>query len=229
VADDRTLAFLEELERADGEAAAMLTELEGFATQVEELRRRAVELEAFLIRLPAERNRRREASDEARRQVEAARADLEGAEGDLAAAVLTGDDRRVTTAERRVVRARDALHMAERGAAEAESLRESLEAEARDAGAESAELSGRALRLAEELRARPRLAETSGDFRAGGLDAIAEWTAGARAALFVATGSLAAERDALIRQANELGALVVGEQVAGGSAAEVARRIRRAG
>ena len=55
-----------------------------------------------------------------------------------------------------------------------------------------------------------------------------EWAGRARAALFVARGGLAAERDAVVRQANELGALVLGEPLTAGGPASVARRIEGA-
>ena len=45
----------------------------------------------------------------------------------------------------------------------------------------------------------------------------------ARAALLVARSSLASQRDAVIRQANELGSLVLGEPLAARSPADVAR------
>ncbi|MDQ3857803.1 MAG: hypothetical protein M3327_05050, partial [Actinomycetota bacterium] len=54
---------------------------------------------------------------------------------------------------------------------------------------------------------------------------VARWATEARAALFVARGRLAAEREALIRQANELGTVVLGEPLASQSAALVARRV----
>jgi hypothetical protein len=49
----------------------------------------------------------------------------------------------------------------------------------------------------------------------------------AGAALFVARGSVAAERDAVIRQANELASAMLGEPVAAGSVAVVRRQLER--
>ena len=87
----------------------------------------------------------------------------------------------------------------------------------------------RAARLADDLRDRPRIAETAGAFSGRELADVAEWAGTARAALFVARASLTADREALIRQANELAAVVLGEGVLVGGAAEVARRVRRSG
>ena len=55
--DERALAFIHELEQADEAAAAVLAELDELARETEAVRTRAVELEAFHIRLPAERER----------------------------------------------------------------------------------------------------------------------------------------------------------------------------
>jgi hypothetical protein len=54
---------------------------------------------------------------------------------------------------------------------------------------------------------------------------VAEWGTRARAALLVARSQLASERDAVVRQANELGASVLGEPLPALSAGEIARRV----
>jgi chromosome segregation ATPase len=228
VADVRTLAFLEELERADSAVAATLAELDSLADAVEATRTRAVELEAFLVRLPAERERLAAECDAAAARLEAVRSELAVAESELSAAEAE-DGARQEGLRHAVVRHRDALGMAERRAAEVRTESQAMEVEAEAAQGELPQLVERAESLADELRERPRLAETAGVVSRRDLVGVAEWAAGARAALFVARGSLASERDALIRQASELGAVVLGERVFGGSAAEVARRVRRAG
>lgn len=58
-----------------------------------------------------------------------------------------------------------------------------------------------------------------------GLDGVAEWSSGARAALLVARGTVATEREGVLRQANELGSALLGESLATSSAAIVARRV----
>jgi chromosome segregation ATPase len=227
VADERTLAFLRELERADSEIAETLAELDELAAEVDGLRRRAVELESFRVRLPGEHARLSAAKAEASGRVAQRREELAPAENELREADRAGDEHRSAAAQRAGVRARDALHMAERAEAEADAELEQLEAEARAVEDEGSEFVKRAARLATELRDRPRLAETAGSFSGQDLAAVAEWAGAARAALFVARGSLAGEREALIRQANELGAAVLGEPVYVASAAEVARRVRQ--
>ena len=229
MADDRTLAFLGELERADTESAELLAELDGLAAEVDALRLRAVEVEAFLLRLPAERERLGGGRVEAARRVKACRNELATAERELEAAERDRDERRIAAARHLVRRSLDAPHTAERVAGEADAELERLESNAATVERETSELVERAARLADDLRNRPRIAETAGAFSGCELAAVAEWAGTARAALFVARASLAAEREALIRQANELAAVVLGERVFSGGAAEVARRVRRSG
>jgi chromosome segregation ATPase len=229
VADEQTLAFLQELERADSEIADTLAKLDELAAAVDGLRRRTVELEAFRVRLPAERARLSTAKTETSGRVAQCREELAAAENELREADRAGDEHRSVAVQRAAVRARDALHMAERAEAEADAELEQLNAEARAVEDEGSELVKRATRLATELRERPRLAETAGSFSGQDLAGVAEWAGAAFAALFVARGSLAGEREALIRQANELGAAVLGEPVYVASAAQVARRVRQSG
>ena len=118
--------------------------------------------------------------------------------------------------------------MAERRGEELRAALAVLEADAADAEAEIPVLAGRARELAEALSRRPRLASEAAAAPGPDLERIAEWATQARAALFVARGALAAERDALIRQASELGSAVLGEPIAAAGAAEIVRRVERA-
>ncbi|MDQ3891244.1 MAG: hypothetical protein M3312_11945, partial [Actinomycetota bacterium] len=72
---------------------------------------------------------------------------------------------------------------------------------------------------------RPQLAEHGGAAPGPGLAGVSTWATSARAALFVARGGLVSEREAVIRQANELGALVLGEPLTSATPSLVARRI----
>jgi uncharacterized protein YhaN len=223
--DEPTRAFLHELERADEAVSATLAELDELAAAAEDVRTRALDLEAFGIRLPAERARLAAALVDAGRAADAAHATLARADQDVAEAERKQDVERVRAARRAEVRARDAVRMAERHVAELAAERDALEARAHEAAAEMPRLEARAAELAEALALRPRLAAEAGVRPGPGLAGIAEWGTQARAALFVARGGLAAERDAVIRQANELGSLVLGEPVAASSAAAIARRL----
>lgn len=225
VPDERTLAFLRELERADGEAATALAELDDLAARVERLRVRAPELARLAAELPVEQGRLRGALADARQRSDAARQDLRAAEAALEAA--PGDGRREAAARHAVTRAGDTLRMAER---KEEELSRELAQCQRDAEAtarESGELNETAASLAAELCGRPRLAEQAGAAPSAGLEGVGDWASAARAALFVARGTLAREREGLIRQANELGTILLGEPILASAASDVARRVER--
>jgi len=225
VADrERVLALLHELEGADAEKGVLLEELDRLANEIETVRGRAHELEDFEATLPWRRNELDAELARTSEEEDAAQAALAEAEG----AARTAKEDRKADARRFEVRARDRLSVAQRRRAEAVQAAESLEQEVRAAreGAGKAEECAHA--LARELRDRPRLAEDAGADPGPGLSGIVEWGETARAALFVARGQLAAERDAVIRQANEAGAAALGEPLTSSGAALVARRVERA-
>jgi chromosome segregation ATPase len=224
---DRRLAFIRELEQADEAVAVVLTELDDLYAACEAVRGRALELEAFFVRLPDERAAASLAEQGARAAVDESRAAAERAAQELRAAEAVHDDQRIAAARRFDVRARDALRTAERRRREAEEHAARLEAQADAAADEAQKLARRARELAAALGERPRLAVEAGELPAEGLAGIADWGTRARAALLVARGQLAAERDAVVRQANELGALVLGEPLTATSAAGVVRRVER--
>lgn len=226
MSEDARLAFARELERTDAEVAAVLEEVDELYERVESVRGRALELEAFLTIVPARREAAAAVVEE--RAVELAEAEATAAQAaaELAEAESSGDKQRLAAARRFEVRARDAASTATRRADEARAALDELDTQAADAGREAQELAGRAGELASALRERPRLAEAGAE-PAPGLPGVSEWASGARAALLVARSSLAAERDAVVRQANELGALVLGEPLTASSAATVARQVER--
>jgi chromosome segregation ATPase len=226
--DERALAFIHELEQADETVAVVLAELDDLARETEAVRARALELAAFMIRLPAKRERIATALAEAERHAGERRAGLRYADQELAAAEQSRDAERLMRALPAASRARDAALMAERKVESLESDLADLEQGAGAAEREATELETRTRTLAEGLRTRSGFAEHAGDKAQPGLVGVSEWASGARAALFVARGRLAAEREALIRQANELGALVLEEPLTASSAAVVARRVERA-
>jgi hypothetical protein len=191
------------------------------------VRERALELEAFFVRLPDERAAAARAEEEARAAAEERRVAAALAAQELRAAEAAGDDERLAAARRFDVRARDSVGTAERLRREAEEHAARLEAQADAADEEAKELARRAGELAGALAERPRLAADAGAPPEESLPGIAEWGTRARAALLVSRGQLAAERDAVIRQANELGALVLGEPLTATSAAGVVRRVER--
>jgi hypothetical protein len=224
---DRRLAILEDLERAEEGVAAELAEIEELYVACEQVRLAAHDLGGFLERLPDEREAAKREIAEAGRAVEDARAAFERAEQELAAAEKTGDDEVRAAARRFHIRTRDALHLAERRSRAADDHAAELEAAATAAEAQAEELSARARELADALGRRPRVAVEAGIPPDASPAQVAEWGTQARAALLVARSQVAAERDALVRQANELAANVAGEPVAAMSAAGAAGLLRR--
>ena len=223
------LEFLRELERADEAVAAVLAELDELADETQRIGARALELETFFVKLPAERERAAGALAAAAREATAARDAVAAAEVELAAAEERADAERLAAARRAEVRARDALRMAERRAAASRADAAELERAREDAEGETSTLDERARAIAAALATRSQLAENGGQPPDPGLAGISAWATQARAALFVARGGLAREREGVIRQANELGALVLGEPLTASSAATVARRVEQAG
>jgi small-conductance mechanosensitive channel len=224
---DARLALIRELERADEEVGVMLAELDELYAATEEVRKRALELEAFAARLPAAQAAAASALEETGLEANAARETAGQAAGELHAAEEAGDPERLAAARRFHVRARDSLAMAERRVEEAAQDARRLEDEAAAAEREVPAVEARAVELAAALSHRPRLAAEAGTRPGSGLPGVSDWAGRARAALLVARNSLAAERDAVIRQANELGSLVLGEPLAPVVTADVARRVER--
>lgn len=217
------LAVLRELERADEEIGAELAGLERLAAELDQLRAKAQDLQAFAARLPAERERRRAELDRARGEVR--EADRVFAEAEESVRTATPDAAR--DAELFAVRAQDRVSAAERRAAAAGAAATDLEIRAGEVTVESHRLHASARKLAADLRGRPRIAEDAGKEPGTGLDGVAAWGEAVRAALFVARGQLAAERDALIRQANEIGALALGEPLTAMGTGALARRVEQ--
>jgi hypothetical protein len=225
MADDERVAILGELERADEAVGVELAELDELYGAVEDVRGRAVELQELELRLPAERAVAAEAVVSAEHAVADADRTLARASAELEGAETAGDPERLAEARRFEIRARDHLHIAERKAASAQELAAELDARAEAAGREAAGLEARARELAEALERTPRLTDEAVASPGRGPDGVSEWGTRARAALLVARSQLAAERDAVLRQANELGAVLLGEALPPTSAAAVARRV----
>jgi hypothetical protein len=213
------LAELRELERADEAIAAALVEADELYAAVEDVRGRANALLALADRLPGEREAAAEAVANADRGLADARAAAEQAAAGLAEAEAGGDAERAAEARRFDLRARDALHMADRRAAaereRAAGLEERSAAAERDGAALEAEARELGERLGDDVAAEPE----------AGPGGVAEWGTEARAALLVSRSRLAAERDAVVRQAHELGAAVLGEDLPPLGAREVVRHV----
>lgn len=172
----------------------------------------AARIERRLAALPAEQSAAAGAVAEAERELAELRA--------VAEALPPSDE---PEAARAAQRARDRVRGAERRLAHARAELERLEHEAEELEAASAALAVRVRELADTLAQRPGLGDLTERRPGESLEEIAAWATEARAALLVARSGLVSQRDAVIRQANELGSLVLGEPLAARSPADVAR------
>jgi hypothetical protein len=206
----------------------VLAELDGLAAEVELIRVEAAAAVDRLERLPGERAAVGTEREEGEAAVTGRREAHRQATEALAQAESGRDEAQAAEARRAEVRARDLLSSAERRAERARAEEERLEAEEQALAHGAEELDRRAAALAAELARRPGLPEVTSPRGDAGPAGLAAWATETRAALFVARGRLASEREAVIRQANELGALVLGEPIVAASAADVARRVDRA-
>ena len=221
------LTHAAELERLDAAVARELETVRALAERVSGLRARAAEIVLALERVPHELQELVPRLAEAEMDVSRARSALETAEKRLEE--LEGARRRreddVERARSEVATAREVLtdagHQLERLAA----LEAGLHAEQRALGAEGEVLVLRAGEVATEIRDVPRVAEGARADPGASVEELEEWGARVRAALFVVHGTLEAERERIVAEANALGASVLGETLGATSVALVRRRI----
>lgn len=225
MAVDSTLAYLRELAGRDEAASSVLAELDRLAASTGAIRARADAVAALLAGAPAERDRLAGEVAESRAEVDRRAATLVDAERELATAEQGRDAERLAAARRFVVRARDSLSMARRKLEDAHEAQAALERRLAEAERDAPLIEREAADVAGELVGRARVPDEAARPPAPGLAGVAEWAVTARAALFVARGGAARERDEVIRQANELGSVVLGEQLAGSSVATILARV----
>jgi chromosome segregation ATPase len=223
--DEQALAFLRKLEGTDATLSAAEAALAELAAEVERVRLHAAEVDEFLARLPSERQRLQAERAKADPQAAHALRTSDGAEELFAVAERGRSEEGVAEARRAVIRTRDALRMAERHVSVLDEEAAELESAAAEAIREVAELEGRAHNLAAAFGEHSRLAEQAASEPGPGLGGVVEWGSAARAALFVARGGLSSEREAVIRQANELGSVLLGEPLLAARPAAVVRRV----
>jgi hypothetical protein len=177
---------------------------------------------AFRHALPGERERRRGAVAAAEERVAEAQAAHERAEQEVARAEQRGREQERANAARAAAEAAEDLRVAAAELARGRDAVAALEAEADQVAAEAEAIEREAATTAARLSELPRLAPV------GSPDDVEDWGARARAALLVLHGSLASERDAIVREANELGSALIGEPLGAVSVAGVRERVARA-
>jgi len=208
------LTVLRQLAASDNELGVQGERLRALADEVESVRARAEAVESFFADYSDQESRRRAATATARehaaQRTEAARraaADLEAARGEEQRAA----------AEQTVARADDRVAVAEARVARAEEAERKLEREAAAHQGEVPLLEQAAQRVSRELPDLPPEPKGPRD--------LLDWASRARATLFVAESGIDTQRERLIREANELGTMLLGEPTYGSTAAQVQARV----
>jgi hypothetical protein len=216
-----------ELERQDRAVAAELETLVDIADRAGEIRARGGEVRAALERLP------RELEEVARRTREAeTEAEVASEQSRLAAERLAALERarrrkvdEIERAQREAETARERLADAHAQIERLRALRDRLRGEERSLREEGADLTGVAAGIAAELRRVPRVGDDAAAPPGDTLAELEDWGLLVRSALLVARGTLEAERERIVAEANVLGAAALSEPLAASSVALVRRRL----
>ena len=225
---DERLAYLRELVVRDQSLVAEVHELDELARATAEVRGRAEQILAVLATEQDERERLARGVTEAEVSLAERAAELEVAEQGGAEAERGGSDERRAEAARRSVRARDAHVAADQLLAGHRSHLAVFEESVAAARQDKPIVERQTSELASTLHGRPRIPETVAAVSLEGLGEVSDWAVSVRAALAVARTGAAAERDAALRQAIELGTVILGEDVVATSAAAVVARVEAA-
>ena len=224
------LAHAAELERRDTEIAGELAVVRDLEERAGAIRGRAGIVREALERVPLERedlDRRRGEADEA---VTAAHAEVERTESRVASleAGRRKRDDELDRARKEAVTARDALADALAVHARVDELESSLVENERALLAEGEALAAAAELIAEGVRDVGRVTESAGRAPGTSLAELDDWGSRVRSALFVARGTLEAERERVVLEANALGTSVLGEELGTTSVTLVRRRLEAA-
>jgi hypothetical protein len=212
--NERATDELRQLAEQDAELAARTTRLAELDRATAALRDRAETIDAFFASYPAEETRRRSAVADAGADLEGRRKELKEAEDTLERAK---DEEAREYARRAVTRAVDHVAVASARLERAEAEHLELELEAAALPSDVPDLERRAAAIAAEVADVPQPGE--------GPRALVDWSSHAHAELFVATRQLDAQRERIIREANELGTMLLGEPTYGSTAAQVFARV----
>ena len=205
--DERAVNELRQLAAVDVELAERASDLRGVDGRVAALRGRAEAIDAFFAAYPEEEARRGAELRDAQTELVRRREELAAAQRALAE---SHDDEARIHAEHMVARALDHIAVAEGRNARGQSAYDQLE---RDAAALPREL--------DELEARARAIP---EVPPPG-SSLVEWASHVHAELFVAAGQIDVQRERVIREANELASMLLGEPTYGATVAQALARV----
>ena len=224
------LAHAAELERRDTEIANELAVVRDLEERVAAIRGRAGIVGEALERVPLEREdlaRRRVEADEA---VTAAREEVERTQSRVAS-LESGRRRRddeLDRARKEAATSRDTLADALAVRGRIDERASGLVEDERALVAEGEALAKAAELVAEGVRDVGRVTESAGRAPGTSLAELDDWGSRVRSALFVVRGTLEAERERVVVEANVLGTSVLGEELGATSVAIVRRRLEAA-
>ena len=224
------LAHAAELERRDTEIANELEIVRDLEERVGAIRGRAGSVREARERVPRAREGLDPRPPDADRAVTAAHADVERT-GSRVASLEAGRRKRddeLERARKEAATARDVLADALAVRARVDERESALADEERALLAEGDALAEAAELVAEGVRDVGRVTESAGRAPGTSLADLDDWGSLVRSALFVARGTLEAERERVVLEANALGTSVLGEQLGTASVALVRRRLEAA-
>lgn len=221
------LERLRELEAREGVLRGEADAVDALIARTAAVRQEATETLAALAAIPAARDELAEAERLAASRVAAAIRSR-----DEAGAVLAEAERSRRDRDARVAEAQADLRVAEEGVEDAERhVAQLAEAAAQLAEREHRLLGQRAAleaavpALVAEVAATHRVSSPGVDRVPTDLAALDTWGVEARAALLVARGSIAGERERLVAEANAIGSAALGEDVGALGVSQVLRRL----
>ena len=215
------LELAADLERRDAAIAAEIDRVGRLADGAKEIAARADAIGALLAHAPAEHAAMNRAEADALDLRQVAEHDLE-----LAAAAVARLDRENAEVQRDLGHAQDAVRDAAARVERIACTRATLVKSEGAARADVPDLVAQAQEIAGWLADLSRVSESGRALPEPTLDGLHAWATRVRAALVVVRGQLDVERDRLVREANELGSVVLGEQLAGSSVELVGQRVR---
>lgn len=212
--DQRALEHLRTLAAQDEELERQAIRLRELDRDVAGIRAAADAVDAFYAAYPEQEAARRRALQDAEAELGRRRSELRDAEATIAAAQ---DDVSRAHAQHAVDRARDHVDVAEARVVRVRGARDELEQDAATLPGTLFELEARAAATANDV---PGVPEPS-----SGLRPLGDWASHAHAALFVAAGQIDTVRERLIREANELASMLLGEPTYGATVAQALARV----
>ena len=205
--DERAVDELRRLAALDAELAESASSLRELDGNVAAIRGRAEAIDAFFGAYPEEEAHRAAELQDAEDELSRRRDELASAQHGLAQA---HEDEARIHAEHAVARALDHIAVADDRLGRAQSAHDELE---RDAAALPRELGD----LEERARAIPDVPPLGGP--------LVEWASHAHAELFVAAGQVDVQRERVIREANELASMLLGEPTYGATVTQALARV----